>query len=398
MSDETEAPPPAAEEASVTEEAPAAEEAAPEAAPAAEGGGEANPEESGGEAKPQGEGTAAEEEATAAPAQEGGDEAKSAEEPAAAEVPAEGGEAPAAEEGSEAKPAEGGDDVAPAEEGETAPAADPAAAEGGEAAPAANSAAAEGGEAAPAEGGGEDSAGQEGVGEELVEKEGMTDEEKAALKIQQRARGMQDRKMVAEMKEKGELPGQKREASGEEVSSPGGGGGGGDAGFTAEVEAISEAAPQSAAPPPHTGGSTLSGSREIEVDMGRELPPVRITLEVQSQAVRKPFFGGFRHKITGVEYHHANCQTEAPPRPQRSAEDLAPPKYHRDTQTKKTSEKAQQAVREHGTQMPRDDHYEDVRGDFPRPDIVIISRDIVPEILMPLQLTNDSASYPMETQ
>eukprot|EP00285_Hemiselmis_virescens_P008602 CAMPEP_0173384090 /NCGR_PEP_ID=MMETSP1356-20130122/6655_1 /TAXON_ID=77927 ORGANISM="Hemiselmis virescens, Strain PCC157" /NCGR_SAMPLE_ID=MMETSP1356 /ASSEMBLY_ACC=CAM_ASM_000847 /LENGTH=161 /DNA_ID=CAMNT_0014339269 /DNA_START=25 /DNA_END=510 /DNA_ORIENTATION=- len=44
-----------------------------------------------------------------------------------------------------------------------------------------------------------------------------TEQEKAALVIQQRARGMKDRKKVAEQKEKGELPGQIRKSE-EELS------------------------------------------------------------------------------------------------------------------------------------------------------------------------------------
>jgi hypothetical protein len=39
----------------------------------------------------------------------------------------------------------------------------------------------------------------------------------------------------------------------------------------------------------------------------------------------------------GVEYHHATCQTEVPPKPKAVSEDTAPPKFHRETQTKKVS-------------------------------------------------------------
>lgn len=49
-----------------------------------------------------------------------------------------------------------------------------------------------------------------------VDEEGDHDREKAALKIQQRARGMNDRVKVAELKDKGMLPGQQRTKSDEE--------------------------------------------------------------------------------------------------------------------------------------------------------------------------------------
>ena len=103
------------------------------------------------------------------------------------------------------------------------------------------------------------------------------------------------------------------------------------------------------------GGPQLPHAREIEVDVGNGAPAVVISLTVERDLERKPFYGGFRHKLTGVEYHHAVSQTEAPPKPKASTEDMAPPKLHRETQTKKVKETAQQSVREFGTQMTRDD-------------------------------------------
>jgi hypothetical protein len=34
-----------------------------------------------------------------------------------------------------------------------------------------------------------------------------------------------------------------------------------------------------------------------------------IVVEIESKCIRKPFVGGYRHKTTGVEYHHAFTQT-----------------------------------------------------------------------------------------
>lgn len=34
-----------------------------------------------------------------------------------------------------------------------------------------------------------------------------------------------------------------------------------------------------------------------------------VVVEIESKCIRKPFVGGYRHKATGVEYHHAFTQT-----------------------------------------------------------------------------------------
>jgi hypothetical protein len=112
------------------------------------------------------------------------------------------------------------------------------------------------------------------------------------------------------------------------------------------------------------GTRTLPDAREIEVDIGNGAPPVIISLTIEHDLQRKPYYGGYRHKLTGVEYHHATCQTEVPPKPKRKTEDMLPPKFHRETQTRKIKEQAQQAVREFGTQMTREDHFVDVRADY----------------------------------
>mmetsp|Transcript_23546 Transcript_23546/g.56448 ORF Transcript_23546/g.56448 Transcript_23546/m.56448 type:complete len:172 (+) Transcript_23546:138-653(+) len=67
---------------------------------------------------------------------------------------------------------------------------------------------------------------------QIREKE-LTEKEKAALKIQQRARGMADRKKVEEQKKAGALPGQVRQQSAQ---------GGGDAPGATEPGLVSEAA------------------------------------------------------------------------------------------------------------------------------------------------------------
>ena len=108
----------------------------------------------------------------------------------------------------------------------------------------------------------------------------------------------------------------------------------------------------------------LPDARQIEVDRGNGAPPEIISLIVEHELQRKPYYGGYRHKLTGVEYHHAVCQTEALPKPKLNTQDMPPPKFHRETQTRKIKEQAQQAVREFGTQMTREDHFVEARDDY----------------------------------
>lgn len=99
--------------------------------------------------------------------------------------------------------------------------------------------AAEAAEAPPAAVG-EGVAGAGGTGEEEVNTEGISDQEKAALKIQTIARGSADRKKVADLKEKGELPGQMRTASAEAAEAAPGEGEAEGAGEEVNTDGMSE--------------------------------------------------------------------------------------------------------------------------------------------------------------
>ena len=48
----------------------------------------------------------------------------------------------------------------------------------------------------------------------------------------------------------------------------------------------------------------------VQVAEGRE-----ILVRVERKMVKKPFLGGYRHRETGIEYHHAAVQTAPPQRP-----------------------------------------------------------------------------------
>jgi len=101
----------------------------------------------------------------------------------------------------------------------------------------------------------------------------------------------------------------------------------------------------------------------IEVTYGESMGTHFLSLEVLEPAFKKPFLGGYRHRKTGIEYHHASAQTEyisAKKRqlmlsgaPMQDTEEDQVPKLHRETQTVKTKTTSQQTMREQGTQMAK---------------------------------------------
>ncbi|XP_010341855.1 IQ motif and ubiquitin-like domain-containing protein isoform X2 [Saimiri boliviensis] len=70
-----------------------------------------------------------------------------------------------------------------------------------------------------------------------------------------------------------------------------------------------------------------------------------VTVEIVKSDFHKPFLGGFRHKITGVEYHNAGTQTIPRKIPERSSV------FCRDTQTIFEKNKLQQTTNTASTQM-----------------------------------------------
>ncbi|GAB5359226.1 hypothetical protein AAMO2058_000526300 [Amorphochlora amoebiformis] len=120
-------------------------------------------------------------------------------------------------------------------------------------------------------------------------------------------------------------------------------------------------------------GSTLSvvGTVSEKLDLEYRMPnvlqvmvsvdntghPVIAEVEVTRDDAKKRYFGGYRDKKTGREYHHACTQTLRKPRESKVR------KYHRDTQTVNISSKSAQSKREQGTQMARKDLYIDTERD-----------------------------------
>uniref|UniRef100_A0A7S1U7X5 IQ motif and ubiquitin-like domain-containing protein n=1 Tax=Phaeomonas parva TaxID=124430 RepID=A0A7S1U7X5_9STRA len=117
---------------------------------------------------------------------------------------------------------------------------------------------------------------------------------------------------------------------------------------------------------------------EIEVKVGRvgtaatgmgsyeEQTIICVAVEKVPVGFRKPNLGGYRHKRTGLRYHHAGTQTEARTRPPRDMSSLR----ERDTQTYETVSRRTETVRESGTQMRRVDLDIDDTSDlvvYPKP-------------------------------
>ncbi|XP_018413236.1 PREDICTED: IQ and ubiquitin-like domain-containing protein [Nanorana parkeri] len=77
-----------------------------------------------------------------------------------------------------------------------------------------------------------------------------------------------------------------------------------------------------------------------------------IAVEIERLNYRKPYLGGYRHKLTEVVYHHAGTQTVPKKRPDRGVE-----VFCRDTQTVFEKNKPQQSRNTMSTQMTKISYY-----------------------------------------
>ena len=71
-----------------------------------------------------------------------------------------------------------------------------------------------------------------------------------------------------------------------------------------------------------------------------------VVVEIERTTRKKPFLGGYRHKKTAVEYHHASAQTMQKPRAPSGVE-----RNCRDTQTVEQKHVPQQTTNDMATQM-----------------------------------------------
>ncbi|XP_053498229.1 IQ and ubiquitin-like domain-containing protein isoform X2 [Ictalurus furcatus] len=73
-----------------------------------------------------------------------------------------------------------------------------------------------------------------------------------------------------------------------------------------------------------------------------------VVVEIERATQKKPFLGGYRHKVTKTEYHHAGVQTMVRMRPHKGVET-----FSRDTQTVYVKSQAQQCTITTSTQMTK---------------------------------------------
>lgn len=80
---------------------------------------------------------------------------------------------------------------------------------------------------------------------------------------------------------------------------------------------------------------SLSVSLSLMLPISHVLPPLDagtyqdVVVEIERATQKKPFLGGYRHKVTKTEYHHAGVQTMVRMRPHKGVET-----FSRDTQVK----------------------------------------------------------------
>eukprot|EP00742_Colponemidia_sp_Colp-10_P002456 GILJ01002618.1.p1 GENE.GILJ01002618.1~~GILJ01002618.1.p1 ORF type:complete len:632 (+),score=127.59 GILJ01002618.1:43-1896(+) len=94
---------------------------------------------------------------------------------------------------------------------------------------------------------------------------------------------------------------------------------------------------------------------DVEIHYGsNEVKLIRVAVDKQGQ--EKPYLGGYRHKNTGLLFHHASTQTFKKPVNK-------PVRYHRDSQTYEYRTRSIQSKREAGTQMAKQGVFVDGRTD-----------------------------------
>ncbi|KAF4315652.1 hypothetical protein JM18_008933 [Phytophthora kernoviae] len=76
-----------------------------------------------------------------------------------------------------------------------------------------------------------------------------------------------------------------------------------------------------------------------------------IVVDIEKFTGHKPYLGGFRHRKTQQQFHHASTQTIL----SRARRNMGPVRFHRETQTQELATRSLQTHRESGTQMTRRD-------------------------------------------
>lgn len=91
---------------------------------------------------------------------------------------------------------------------------------------------------------------------------------------------------------------------------------------------------------------------KVNVKVERDGKEVETVVCIVQENKRKPFLGGYKHRLTGAEFHNAATQTIPKIRVPSPLE-----KFHRDTQTYKLRNRLQQTTNTTSTQMTKDGCY-----------------------------------------
>ena len=122
--------------------------------------------------------------------------------------------------------------------------------------------------------------------------------------------------------------------------------------------------------------------RLISIDVkdeatGEVVKQVDVEVERDPNWDSKPYLGGYKHKLSGLVYHHAAAQTAGEVKRRFEG---AEQKFSRETQTAAFVARSTQTKREASTQMTRRDVFMDSRGDverIPRPYFSADQLDVV---------------------
>jgi len=127
---------------------------------------------------------------------------------------------------------------------------------------------------------------------------------------------------------------------------------------------------------PAGSGYVMPDEIEVEVDHGGGQPLQVIRVGIVRDERRKLYLGGYRHRKTGLVYHHAGSQTL----PQRLDWHMNDHKNTRETQTAITATRTQQTTAEGGTQMARSDLLLDESADRQLSPRVYFTSDMLGEL------------------
>ncbi|ETI54995.1 hypothetical protein L917_02076 [Phytophthora nicotianae] len=103
--------------------------------------------------------------------------------------------------------------------------------------------------------------------------------------------------------------------------------------------------------PPTTSNYVMPDRIQVQVYNEETDSTSIITVEIEKFTGHKLYLGGFKHRKTLQQFHHASTQTVL----SRARHNMGPARFHRETQTQQLVTRSLQTHRESGTQMSRRD-------------------------------------------